>query len=218
MQRRSCGAPRSWRLRGGRCPWPIGRSCRTLGDRVSLSGPLGSGGWRLGPVRGGRNGTVLARVVGVCSVWVVLLCLCLYARQSHGILTVRGMGWWHAHRARRGRAHCSVDDGAVPLGQPPPLLSLRCACLRLTWCPSPGCLVHVSGLRFASSTLQTFLPPRSTRPALCACHGIGGGRSVRVRTSSGVLPRFHCLPVMVPAAAPLAGALAPSRCFSPPSR
>ena len=31
-----------------------------------------------------------------------------------------------------------------------------------------------STVRFASSTLRTFLPPRSTRPALCACHGIGG--------------------------------------------
>ena len=151
MQRRSCGAPRSWRLRGGRCPWPIGRSCRTLGDRVSLSGQLGSGGWRLGPVRGGRNGTVLASVVGVCSVWVVLLCLCSYARQSHGILTVRGMGWWHAHRARRGRSHCSVDDGGrskcdshLFFTAASSLSPLRLFAPHMM--PSPGCLVHVSGL------------------------------------------------------------------------
>ena len=101
---------------------------------------------------------------------------------------------------------------------PPPLLSHRCACLRLTWRPSPGCLVHVSGLVEPAPLRVVDAPnlPASevdSTPALCACHGIGGGRSVRVRPSSGVLPPFHCLPVMVPAAAPLAGALAPSRCF-----
>ena len=35
---------------------------------------------------------MLARVVGVCSVWVVLLCLCLYAIQSHGIHTLNTCG------------------------------------------------------------------------------------------------------------------------------
>ena len=222
MRRRSCGAPRSWRLRGGRCPWPIGRSCRTLGDRVSLSGQLGSGGWRLGPVRGGRNGTVLARVVGVCSVWVVLLCLCLYARQSHGILTVRGMGWWHAHRARRGRSHCSVDDGGRSkcdshFFTAASSLSLLCACLRLTWRPPPGCLVHVSGLvepaplrvvdapnlpaSEVDSTRPLFLPwyrggpigacPHLKRCAppvsLSACHGAGGGAPGRCVSPEPVL-------------------------------
>ena len=161
---------------------------------------------------------MLARVVGVRSVWVVLLCLCLYARQSHGILTVRGMGWWHAHRARRGRAHCSVDDGGRSkcdshFFTAASSLSLLCACLRLTWRPSPGCLVHVSGL-VEPAPLRVVDAPNlpasgvdSTRP-LCLPWYRGG-------PIGACPPLKRCAPPVSLSACHGAGGGAPGRCVSP---
>ena len=43
---------------------------------------------------------------------------------------------------RRGRSKCDSHFFFTAASSLSPL----CACLRLTWRPSPGCLVHVSGL------------------------------------------------------------------------
>ena len=227
MRRRSCGAPRSWRLRGGRCPWPIGRSCRTLGGRVSLSGPLGSGGWRLGPVCGEEWDGVGSRcgcVLGLgCVVMFVLVCQTIARypyRARHGMVACTPLATWSRSlfgRRRGGRSKCDSHSFTAASS-----LSPLCACLRLTWRPSPGCLVHVSGL-VGPAPLRVVDAPNlpapevdSTRP-LCLPWYRGGpiGACPHLKRCA---PPFHCLPVMVPAAAPLAGALAPSRCFSPHSR
>lgn len=142
----------------------------------------GTGGWRVGPARGGTwDG------VGLCGgcmlVWFVLSCLCAalpYGRTgptnacfgrtpSPRWDTVRDMGWWHAHRARHGRALCSSDDGgcshrlARP-GRSPPLISHSVApvgahMVSLRTIVSCMCVASLGPLRCASSTLRAFLPP-----------------------------------------------------------
>ena len=128
------------------------------------------------------------------------------------------MGWWHAHRSRRGRAHCSVDDGGRSsvthaFFSPPPLLSHRCACLRLTWRPSPGCLVHVSGL-VEPAPLRVIDAPNlpasevdSTRP-LCLPWYRGG-------PIGACPPLKRCAPPVSLSACHGAGGGAPGRCVSP---
>ena len=148
MRRRCRGALRSWRPRRGRCPLPIGQSCRTLGGPTSVARLPGREGWRVGPARGGTWGRGLVCVVCVCLFGLYCYACALHCQTvargptnacfgrtpSPRWDTVRDMGWWHAHRARPGRAICSATG--PDMGCLCPFISRLVAPFgRLTWCP-----------------------------------------------------------------------------------
>lgn len=147
MRRRCRGALRSWRPRRGRCPLPIGQSCRTSGGPTSVARLPGREGWRVGPARGGTWGQGW-------SVWCVYACLgCTVmpvrctAKRSHGGRRMHALVG-HPHP---GGIPCETWDGGMhtardlvalsvrPPGQiwaaSAPPFSPRCALGRLTWCP-----------------------------------------------------------------------------------
>ena len=170
----------------------------------------------MGPVRGGRNGTVLARVVGVCSVWVVLLCLC--CMPDDRTVSLPCEAWDGGMHTARDVVALTVRSttGAVPSVthtlSPPPLLSHCSAPVCASLGAPTGCLVHVSGL-VEPAPLRVVDAPNlpasevdSTRPLFLPWYR-GADRCVSA-------PQAVCSPVSL-SACHGAGGGAPGRCVSP---
>ena len=177
MRRRCRGALRSWRPRRGRCPLPIGQSCRTSGGPTSVARlPRGTGGlagWTCARWDMGRDR----------SVWCVYACLgCTVmpvrctAKRSHGGRRMHAS----VGRPHLGGIPCETWDGGMHTARDLVALSVRppgqiwaasaphfsprgalwaphmvpshtiVSCMRVASLGPPLC---------ASSTLRTFRPP-----------------------------------------------------------